>query len=61
MSADRTPTDPVAWMDPETRDVINAERKHDWLTYFGDGGKRKAASYTVPLFLSPTPKEDHED
>lgn len=40
----------VAWMDPETRDVIHTERKHDWQTQFGAGGRVQAASYTVPLY-----------
>lgn len=45
---------PTAWMDPETRDVINAERKQEWLTHYGDGGKKKAIGYTVPLFFDAT-------
>ena len=38
-----------AWMDPDTRDVINAERKQSWLDDYGTGGRAKAATYTVPL------------
>lgn len=45
---------PVAWLDPASRDVINAERKHEWMTYFGAGGKVKAELYTLPLYTIPT-------
>lgn len=39
----------VAWMDPETLDVISAERKASWLAEYGAGGAAKAASYTRAL------------
>lgn len=40
---------PVAWMDPQTLDVISAERKAAWLRDYGAGGAAKAASYTRAL------------
>ena len=51
MSTDTTPASigADAWMDPDTRDVINAERKQSWLDDYGIGGRAKAATYTVPL------------
>ncbi|MBC9904800.1 Lar family restriction alleviation protein [Achromobacter xylosoxidans] len=39
----------VAWMDPETLDVISAERKASWLSNYGIGGANKAARYTRAL------------
>jgi hypothetical protein len=45
----RAQAEAVAWMDPATLDVIHAERKRAWETNFGQGGKAKAATYTVPL------------
>ena len=46
----------VAWMDPETRDVISAERKASWLSNYGIGGANKAARYTRALGdLRPAP------
>lgn len=39
----------VAWMDPETLDVISAERKASWLAEYGAGGAAKAACYTRAL------------
>lgn len=47
--ATRDPIGADAWMDPDTRDVINAERKQSWLDDYGIGGRAKAATYTVPL------------
>jgi hypothetical protein len=44
---------PVAWMDPETLDVVHAERKTAWEQNFGIGGKGKAASYTTALYATP--------
>ncbi|WP_296561199.1 hypothetical protein [Pigmentiphaga sp.] len=41
--------EPVAWLDPDTADVIHQQRKYDWERFFGEGGKRKAETYTVPL------------
>lgn len=38
-----------AWLDPATGDTVSAERKLEWETHFGAGGKAKAATYTVPL------------
>lgn len=46
--------EPVAWMDPQSRDVIHAERKSEWQTSFGQGGQIKAATYTEPLYAAPT-------
>lgn len=43
----------VAWMNPETLDVIHDSRKASWETDFGAGGKAKAAGYTVPLIQAP--------
>ncbi|MGN3704502.1 hypothetical protein [Achromobacter xylosoxidans] len=46
----------VAWMDPETLDVISAERKASWLSNYGIGGANKAARYTRALGdLRPAP------
>ena len=45
----------VAWQDPETKDTITAERKADWETHFGIGGKTKASAYTCPLYTAPPP------
>lgn len=46
----------VAWMDPDTRDVISAERKASWLNNYGIGGANKAAAYTRALGdLRPAP------
>lgn len=50
----------VAWVDPASRDVINAERKHEWMTYFGAGGKVKAELYTLPLYTLPTQDTPNE-
>lgn len=47
----------VAWMNPESRDVINAERKHAWLHYFGSPGEKQAAAYTEPLTYAATVDE----
>lgn len=38
-----------AWMDPETLDVIHAERKAAWENEYGAGGVSKAAGYTVAM------------
>lgn len=47
---------PVAWMDPDTQDVISAERKASWLNEYGAGGAAKAAMYTRALGdLRPAP------
>lgn len=47
---------PVAWMDPQTLDVISAERKASWLNEYGAGGAAKAATYTRALGdLRPAP------
>ncbi|MFY1847921.1 Lar family restriction alleviation protein [Achromobacter dolens] len=47
---------PVAWMDPDTQDVISAERKASWLNEYGAGGAAKAATYTRALGdLRPAP------
>lgn len=48
---------PLAWYDPETRDVITDERKTEWATHFGLGGKKKAESYTMPLYAAATPPD----
>lgn len=53
--------EPVAWMDPASRDVINAERKHEWMTYFGAGGKVKAELYTLPIYTLPTQDTPNAD
>lgn len=53
--------EPVAWMDPASRDVINAERKHEWMTYFGAGGKVKADLYTLPIYTLPTQDTPNAD
>ncbi|WPQ34333.1 hypothetical protein [Achromobacter xylosoxidans] len=46
----------VAWMDPDTQDVISAERKASWLSEYGAGGAAKAATYTRALGdLRPAP------
>ncbi|MFM9934150.1 hypothetical protein [Achromobacter xylosoxidans] len=46
----------VAWMDPDTQDVISAERKASWLNEYGAGGAAKAATYTRALGdLRPAP------
>ncbi len=46
----------VAWMDPDTQDVISAERKASWLNEYGAGGAAKAATYTRALGdLRPDP------
>lgn len=46
----------VAWMDPDTLDVINADRKASWLADFGAGAAAKAANYTRALGdLRPAP------
>lgn len=39
----------VAWMNPETQDVITNERKVSWLTTYGVGMAAKAAAYSQPL------------
>ncbi|AMG45491.1 hypothetical protein [Achromobacter ruhlandii] len=39
----------VAWMDPNTLDVISSVRKASWLSDYGIGGKAKAATYTRAL------------
>ena len=44
--------EPLAWMNPETLDVINDARKHAWENDFGMGGKTKAAGYTCRLVAS---------
>lgn len=47
---------PVAWMDPDTQDVISAGRKASWLNEYGAGGAAKAATYTRALGdLRPAP------
>lgn len=47
---------PTAWMDPDTQDVISAERKASWLSEYGAGGATKAATYTRALGdLRPAP------
>ncbi|MGZ8132584.1 hypothetical protein ACXU40_09350 [Bordetella bronchiseptica] len=49
----------VAWMDPDTQDVISAERKASWLNEYGAGGATKAATYTRALGdLRPAPAAD---
>lgn len=35
--------------DPNTQDVISAERRASWLNEYGVGGAAKAATYTLPL------------
>lgn len=44
---------PVAWMDPQTLDVVHAERKRAWMSDYGIGGQTKAQSYTQPLYAAP--------
>ncbi len=39
----------VAWMDPDTKDVISTARKAFWATSCGAGGAAKAARYTRAL------------
>lgn len=47
---------PVAWMDPDTKDVISTARKAFWATRCGAGGAAKAARYTRALGdISATP------
>ncbi|RIQ11801.1 helix-turn-helix domain-containing protein, partial [Bordetella avium] len=53
-----TSAEPVAWMDPETKDVITQHRKFEWERFFGEGGKRKAESYTVELTYAAPPAAD---
>ncbi len=43
----------VAWMDPNTLDVVHVQRKEAWMDSFGAGGKAKAAMYTMPLYAAP--------
>lgn len=46
---------PVAWMDPDTEDVIHDMRKTSWSTDYGVGGEKKARTYTTPLYAHPPP------
>lgn len=39
----------VAWMHPETLDVIHADRKQEWATRYGLGGQSKAEGYSVAM------------
>jgi len=41
--------EPVAWLDPETGDVIAHQRKRSWEADYGVGGRRKAEPYTIAL------------
>lgn len=43
----------MAWECIETRDVISAQRKRDWEESHGLGGKKKAKTYTRPLYAHP--------
>ena len=43
---------PVAWMHPESHDVIHADRKAIWARDYGEGGAKKAAAYSVPLYVA---------
>ncbi|WP_236884597.1 hypothetical protein [Delftia tsuruhatensis] len=45
----------VAWMHPETLDVIHADRKHEWATRYGIGGHSRAEGYTVALVRAGEP------
>jgi len=45
----------VAWMNPETQDVITNERKVSWLTTYGVGMAAKAAGYSQPLGVLAAP------
>lgn len=47
--AQAAPQGVVAWMHPETLDVIHDERKQAWTTRFGIGGRAKAKGYTIAL------------
>ncbi|MGG4054048.1 hypothetical protein ABEW79_20655 [Delftia tsuruhatensis] len=49
------PQDVVAWMHPETLDVIHADRKHEWATRYGIGGHSMAEGYTVALVRAGEP------
>lgn len=49
VQAEQAQAEPVAWMNPETLDVIHDTRKRAWESDFGMGGKAKAAGYTCQL------------
>jgi hypothetical protein len=49
VQAEQAQAEPVAWMNPETLDVIHNTRKRAWENDFGMGGKAKAAGYTCRL------------
>jgi hypothetical protein len=55
-AAPHAQAEPVAWMNPETLDVIHDTRKRAWENDFGMGGKSKAAGYTYRL-AAPVPQE----
>lgn len=50
----------TAWMNPETLDVINDQRKEAWMTINGAGGKMLAKGYTEPLYTAPPPTAEVE-
>ncbi|KAA9155714.1 hypothetical protein F3K36_31210, partial [Delftia sp. BR1] len=45
----------VAWMHPETLNVISAAHKHDMSTEYGAETRRKAESYSVALVRAGEP------
>lgn len=47
-----TRSEPAAWIDPSTGDVISNDRRQAWATNYGIGGARKAATYTRPLYAA---------
>ncbi len=49
------PRDVVAWMHPETLNVISAAHKHDMSTEYGAETRRKAESYSVALVRAGEP------
>lgn len=49
------PKDVVAWMHPETLNVISASHKHDMSTEYGAETRRKAESHSVALVRAEQP------
>lgn len=45
--------EPVAWLRPETGEVMSDQRKREAPESYGYGGAMMAAMYTVPLYASP--------
>jgi hypothetical protein len=57
VQAEQAQAEPVAWMNPETLDVIHDTRKRAWESDFGMGGKAKAAGYTCRLVAPALPAQ----